>query len=247
VATLVSQRATDPQRGLRFDLTVASHVAVRNAGPSSSPIRRIRSVRLGNGSLAGRGTTRVFVSAGSGTERGFSISGLGSRWVAWLSGDTCAVRWKMRSDNIRPPLICKHESSAKDIASFGSGFVMINLRRVTQHRTFTYSNRLDLPSPLEFLGWADALRARQTATVAPKMPTAVRPDQVINTPLPQDIGISPRSASSASHLLDGRRSRVSALRNGESIPVKLLDLAFHRSRVQPLRIAAHALLERVSR
>jgi hypothetical protein len=94
-------------------------------------------------------------------------------WVARLSGDTCAV---MLEDAVR-----QHSSAIdlqarilrEDIASSGQRFVMIIDGALRKHRTFTYSARLDLPSPLEFLGWADALRGRQATAVAPKVHTAV--------------------------------------------------------------------------
>ena len=36
-------------------------------------------------------------------------------------------------------------------------------------KVFTYSDLSNLPSPLELLGWADALRMRQTAAVTPRI------------------------------------------------------------------------------
>jgi hypothetical protein len=45
----------------------------------------------------------------------------------------------------------------------GRRFVMIIDSELRTRRTFSYSSLSDLPSPLEFLGWADTLRTKQAA------------------------------------------------------------------------------------
>src|SRR5262249_377314 len=51
----------------------------------------------------------------------------------------------------------------------GQRFAMIIDNALHIRKTFTYSVLSNLPSPLELLGWADALRARQTV-VTPRIP-----------------------------------------------------------------------------
>lgn len=112
------------------------------------------------------------------SERGIRPLGLASRalyldrsWVSWLNLDTCTV---MLEDAVRqhsPAIDLQTRDLCEDIASSRQRFVMIIDGALRKHRTFTYTARLGLPSPLEFVGWADALRARQAAAVAPKVYT----------------------------------------------------------------------------
>jgi hypothetical protein len=47
----------------------------------------------------------------------------------------------------------------------GQRFVMIIDGELRQRKTFSYDTLSGLPSPLEFLGWAEALRTKQVATL----------------------------------------------------------------------------------
>jgi alkyl hydroperoxide reductase subunit AhpC len=114
------------------------------------------------------------------SERGIRPLGLASRavdldrgWVSRLSGDACAVMLEHMVQQHSSAIDLQARILREDMASSGQRFVMIIDGALRKHRTFTYSTRVGLPSPLEFLGWADALRAKQAAAVAPKMHAAV--------------------------------------------------------------------------
>lgn len=127
------------------------------------------------------------------SERGIQPLGLASRaldldrsWVTRLNRNTCAV---MPQDAVRqhsPAIDLQARSLCEDIASAlpGQRLVLIIDGALRTHRTFTYSTRLGLPSPLDFLSWADALRARQATTAAPRLHTASETGSIDNTPLP---------------------------------------------------------------
>ncbi len=96
-------------------------------------------------------------------------------WIAQVSGDTSTV---LLGDPIR------ENSSAVDLQARtlraeitvpGRRFVMIIDNELRTRRTFTYSSLSDLPSPLEFLGWADTLRAKQAAASAAASPLVSAP------------------------------------------------------------------------
>jgi alkyl hydroperoxide reductase subunit AhpC len=94
-------------------------------------------------------------------------------WVSRLNTNTCGVMLKDEARQHPPAIDLRARNLCDDIASSGQRFVMIIDGALRKHRTFTYSTRLSLPSPLEFLGWADALRARRVVVVPPKTHAAV--------------------------------------------------------------------------
>ncbi|MDB6088498.1 MAG: hypothetical protein JWN85_1282 [Gammaproteobacteria bacterium] len=53
----------------------------------------------------------------------------------------------------------------EEIEQPGRRFVMIIDTALRKQKLFTYNDLSNLPSPLEFLGWADALRAKQATAV----------------------------------------------------------------------------------
>jgi alkyl hydroperoxide reductase subunit AhpC len=83
-------------------------------------------------------------------------------WISQVSGDT---RTLLLDD------LSRQGSSAADLQSRAlrteiavpGRFVMIIDSELRTRRTFSYSSLSNLPSPLEFLGWADTLRTRQAA------------------------------------------------------------------------------------
>jgi alkyl hydroperoxide reductase subunit AhpC len=82
-------------------------------------------------------------------------------WIAEVSGDPrhvllCAPRDPGRASDLRAGAL------RAQIESLGQQrFVMVVDDGLCNRRTFSYGLLAEAPSPLEFLGWADALRARQ--------------------------------------------------------------------------------------
>jgi len=89
-------------------------------------------------------------------------------WIAEVSDDTRRVllaeprRPQVRSFDLRAAAL------RAEIEALGTGrFVMVVDDSLYRRRTYTYGTFADVPSPLEFLGWADAARMRQPAYGAP--------------------------------------------------------------------------------
>lgn len=94
-------------------------------------------------------------------------------WVAQVSRDSRTVLLEEPScedaSAFDPGAYALHH----DIRALGQRcFVMIIDDMLRPRRTFGYSGLADVPSPLEFLGWADAIRAGHSA--AEEKPSAAR-------------------------------------------------------------------------
>ena len=82
-------------------------------------------------------------------------------WVAQVSGDSLIRLLETPGSSSSVDL--QAHALQHDIASLGGRrFVMIIDEALCPRRTFTYKGLADVPSPLEFLGWADAERARHS-------------------------------------------------------------------------------------
>jgi hypothetical protein len=90
-------------------------------------------------------------------------------WVAKVSGDFRTVLLEVASRaNVRAFDLRAH-ALHHDIRALGAQrFVMIIDEALRSRRTFIYHGLVDVPSPLEFLGWADAVRARHESGEAMK-------------------------------------------------------------------------------
>lgn len=83
-------------------------------------------------------------------------------WVAVVNGDAGPVILEDgRAQNTSMDFRARTLREA--IISSGRRFVMIIDGALSVRRTFRYRAPWDLPSPLELLGWTDALRARQNS------------------------------------------------------------------------------------
>ena len=84
-------------------------------------------------------------------------------WVTQLTGDERAVLLEDPRQHHFGPVDLQAPVLHEEIEQAGRRFVLIidNLLRV--HKTFSYEQVSSLPSPLELLGWAHALRAKQAA------------------------------------------------------------------------------------
>jgi alkyl hydroperoxide reductase subunit AhpC len=86
-------------------------------------------------------------------------------WVTTITGDAGDVT--LATDTPLNFLTGKVQGSRllNEITALSTErFVMIIDDTLFPHRTFTYNQRVNLPSPLEFLGWADTLRAKRDST-----------------------------------------------------------------------------------
>jgi hypothetical protein len=81
-------------------------------------------------------------------------------WISQVSGDTRTVLLDGLSRQGSSAVDLQSRALRAEIAVLGR-FVMIIDSELRTRRTFSYGSLSDLPSPLEFLGWADTLRAKQ--------------------------------------------------------------------------------------
>jgi hypothetical protein len=87
-------------------------------------------------------------------------------WVTHVSGDHRAVLLEDPAQQHFGPVDLQTPVLREAIEQPGRRFVMIIDSALRIQKTFTYQGLSNLPSPLELLGWADALRAKQAATAA---------------------------------------------------------------------------------
>lgn len=94
-------------------------------------------------------------------------------WVAQVTGDSRIVVLEKPSREDARAFDLGAHALHHDIESLGKRrFVMIIDDSLRPRRTFAYSGLASVPSPLEFLGWADAARARHSITEYADRPSA---------------------------------------------------------------------------
>jgi alkyl hydroperoxide reductase subunit AhpC len=84
-------------------------------------------------------------------------------WISQISGDTRTLLLDDLSRQGSSAVDLQSHALRAEIAVPGRRFVMIIDSELRTRRTFSYSSLSDLPSPLEFPGWAATLRAKQAA------------------------------------------------------------------------------------
>jgi alkyl hydroperoxide reductase subunit AhpC len=84
-------------------------------------------------------------------------------WVTQVSDDKRIVMLEDPAQHNFGPVDLQAPALREEIEQPGRRFVMIIDSALRKQKIFTYHDHSNLPSPLEFLGWADALRAKQTA------------------------------------------------------------------------------------
>ncbi len=89
-------------------------------------------------------------------------------WVTQITGDNRAVLLEDPAQQYSGPVDLQTPVLREAIERQGQRFAMIIDNALRIRKVFTYSVPTSLPSPLELLGWADALRARQI-TPAPRL------------------------------------------------------------------------------
>jgi alkyl hydroperoxide reductase subunit AhpC len=84
-------------------------------------------------------------------------------WVTQISGDSRAVLLEDPTQQQFGPVDLQTPVLREALEQVGQRFVMIIDGELRQRKTFSYDTLSGLPSPLEFLGWAEALRTKQIA------------------------------------------------------------------------------------
>jgi len=81
-------------------------------------------------------------------------------WVTQVSGDSRAVLLEDPSQQHFGPVDLHTPVLREEIEQSGGRFVMIIDDELRLQKVFGYATLSDLPSPLDFLGWAEALRSK---------------------------------------------------------------------------------------
>jgi hypothetical protein len=84
-------------------------------------------------------------------------------WVTQVSDDGRTVILEDLAQQNFGPVDLQAPALREEIEQPGRRFVMIIDSALRKQKMFTYTDLTNLPSPLEFLGWADALRGKQAA------------------------------------------------------------------------------------
>jgi len=82
-------------------------------------------------------------------------------WITQVSGDSRTVLLEDASQQHFGPVDLQTPVLREEIEQAQRRFVMIVDDELRQQKTFNYGTLSNLPSPLEFLGWTEALRAKQ--------------------------------------------------------------------------------------
>lgn len=82
-------------------------------------------------------------------------------WVTQVSGDSGAVLLEDPTQQHFGPVDLQTPVLREEIEQSGGRFVMIIDDELRLRKMFSYATLSDLPSPLDFLGWAEALRSKQ--------------------------------------------------------------------------------------
>lgn len=101
-------------------------------------------------------------------------------WVTQVSGDSRAVLLENPAQQHFGPVDLQTPVLREAIEQTGRRFVMIIDSALRIQKTFTYQDLSNLPSPLELLGWAEALRAKQAAAHAIENNSRVAPLQHVH-------------------------------------------------------------------
>jgi alkyl hydroperoxide reductase subunit AhpC len=82
-------------------------------------------------------------------------------WITQVSGDNRSVLLEDASQQYLGPVDRQTPVLREEIELAKRRFVMIIDDELRQQQIFSYGTLSNLPSPLEFLGWTEALRAKQ--------------------------------------------------------------------------------------
>ena len=113
-------------------------------------------------------------------------------WVTHVSGDDRSVLLEDPAQQHFGPVDLQTPVLREAIGQAGCRFVMIIDSALRIQRTFTYQGLSNLPSPLELLGWAEALRSKQTARPARCLHSRARPRRSVTRAQPWPMAYDPR-------------------------------------------------------
>jgi hypothetical protein len=95
-------------------------------------------------------------------------------WITEVSGDPRSVLLEDPSQQHFGPVDLQTPVLREALEQKERRFVMIIDGELRRQKTFSYDTLSGLPSPLEFLGWAEALRTKQMATHQESSPALAR-------------------------------------------------------------------------
>jgi alkyl hydroperoxide reductase subunit AhpC len=113
-------------------------------------------------------------------------------WVTHVSGDNRSVLLEDLAQQHFGPVDLQTPVLREAIEQTGRRFAMIIDSALRIQRTFTYQALSNLPSPLELLGWAEALRAKGTARPARCLHSRARPRRSVTRAQPWPMAYDPR-------------------------------------------------------
>src|SRR6185312_10301307 len=113
-------------------------------------------------------------------------------WVTHVSGDDRSVLLEDPTHQHFGPVDLQTPVLREAIEQSEGRFAMIIDSALRIRRTFTYQALSNLPSPLELLGWAEALRTRQTAHPARCLQSRARPRRHLTRAQPWPMAYDPR-------------------------------------------------------
>ena len=113
-------------------------------------------------------------------------------WVTHVSGDSRSVLLEDPTQQHFGPVDLQTPVLREALETTGRRFVMIIDSALRIQRTFTYQALSNLPSPLELLGWAEALRTKQTAQPARCLHSRARPRRSVTRAQPWPMAYDPR-------------------------------------------------------
>jgi len=113
-------------------------------------------------------------------------------WVTQVSGDNRPVLLEDPVQQHFGPVDLQTPVLREAIEQADRRFVMIIDSALRIQRTFTYQSLSSLPSPLELLGWAEALRSKQTTQFGRCLHSRARPRRHLARAQPWPMAYDPR-------------------------------------------------------
>ena len=112
-------------------------------------------------------------------------------WVTLVSSDNRSVLLEDPAQQHFGPVDLQTSVLREAIEQSDRRFALIIDNALRIQRTFTYPGLSNLPSPLELLGWAEALRAKQTTQPARCLHSRARPRRSVTRAQPWPMSYDP--------------------------------------------------------
>jgi alkyl hydroperoxide reductase subunit AhpC len=113
-------------------------------------------------------------------------------WVTQVSGDDRTVLLEDPARQHFGPVDLQTPVLREEIERSDRRFVMIIDSALRKQKMFTYDTPANLPSPLEFLGWAEALRSKQVEALHDKRVPAAEANSTLVCALPHPFFVARR-------------------------------------------------------